>query len=65
MHSKPFSHNLMEKDELEDIKADGREIFVSTNLREVDCKAVDWIQQANITVHLGDFMKTEINLPVL
>jgi len=41
MRPKFLSHNLKVKDDLGDIKADGREIFLNINLREVECKAVD------------------------
>ena len=60
-----MSHNLKEKDDLGDIKADGREIFICINLREVECKAVDWNQQASDTIQSGDYVKTEMNLTVL
>ena len=65
MRPKHLSYNLKEKDDLGDIKADGREIFIRINLREVECKAVDSSQQASDTIQLGDFVKTEMKLPVL
>jgi hypothetical protein len=39
MRPKHLSYNL--KENLGDIKADGREIFIRINLGEVECKAVD------------------------
>jgi len=51
MSPKPLSPNVKEKDDLGDINADGREIFTCINLREVECKAVDWIQQTSDTIN--------------
>ena len=65
MRPKLLSHNVKEKEDLRDVKVDNREIFIRINLREVECKSVDWIQQASDTVQLGDFAKAEMKLLVL
>ena len=65
MRPKLLSHNVKEKEDLGDVKIDSREIFIRINLREVECKSVDWIQQASDTVQLGGFAKAEMELLVL
>ena len=46
MRPATLSYKLKEKGYLGDINADGRETFTRIHLREVESKAVDWIQQA-------------------
>jgi len=66
MRPRHSSHNLKEKDDLGDINADGREIFIRINLGEVECKVVDWTQQARDTIQYGRFCeeRNEIACPI-